>query len=66
MLSFDEIKLIDKVFKGEEVEFSDLKKKIELLVKQIEINEKASKEITAIQDEISKIGVKDEDKEEKD
>ena len=62
MLSIEEIKLIGKILNGEDVDFTTLKEKVNLVIKQIEISEKAQQEMAEIQDKIVKLT---EDKEEK-
>ena len=56
MLSIDELKLIKRILNGEDVDFSTLKEKINLIVEQIEISEEAQKKMSAIQDKIVKLG----------
>ena len=56
MLTIEEIKLIGKILNGEDVDFTTLKEKVNLVIKQIEISEKAQNEIAEIQDKISKLG----------
>lgn len=56
MLTIEEIKLIGKILNGEDVDFTTLKEKINLVIKQIEISEKAQSDIAEIQDKISKLG----------
>ena len=60
MLSLDEIKLIGKILNGEDVDFTILKEKVNLVVKQIEISEEAQKQIAEIQDKIVKLGEENE------
>lgn len=63
MLSLEEIKLLSKVLNGEDVDFSTLKEKLNLIVKQIEIQEKAQQEMALLQDKIVKLGDNNEKKE---
>lgn len=63
MLSLDEIKLLSKVLNGEDIDFSTLKEKLNLIVKQIEIQEKAQQEMALLQDKIVKLGDNNEKKE---
>lgn len=56
MLTIEEIKLIGRILNGEDVDFTTLKEKINLVIKQIEISEKAQSDIAEIQDKISKLG----------
>ena len=56
MLTIEEIKLIGKILNGEDVDFTTLKEKVNLVIKQIEISEKAQNDIAEIQDKISKLG----------
>lgn len=56
MVTIEEIKLIGKILNGEDVDFTTLKEKINLVIKQIEISEKAQSDIAEIQDKISKLG----------
>lgn len=55
MLSIEEIKLIGKVLNGEDVDFTLLKEKVNLVIQQIEISEKAQKDMAEIQDKIVKL-----------
>lgn len=55
MLTIEEIKLIGRILNGEDVDFTNLKEKINLVIKQIEISEKAQSDIAEIQDKISKL-----------
>lgn len=63
MLSIEEIKLLSKVLNGEDIDFSLLKEKLNLIVKQIEIQENAQREMALLQDEIVKLGDNNEKKE---
>lgn len=52
MLTVEEIKLINKILNGEDIDITKIKEKVNLICEQIKISEEAQKKMAEIQDKI--------------
>lgn len=52
MLTVEEIKIINKILNGEDIDITKIKEKVNLICEQIKISEEAQKKMAEIQDKI--------------
>lgn len=52
MLTVEEIKIINKILNGEDIDITKIKEKVNLICEQIKISEETQKKMAEIQDKI--------------
>lgn len=52
MLTVEEIKIINKILNGEDIDITKIKEKVNLICEQIKISEEVQKKMAEIQDKI--------------